>query len=178
MWCTRKFRAVIVFAAALAVGIPGCGFRPLHGHDAGGAPEQLAAIRIALINDRVGQRLRNLLLDRLTPLGPPAQPGYLLSVDLRESLRNIAIRKDETATRANLTLTARFHLRRVGRSNSFRGTAVSTNSYNILDSDFATLSAETDARGRALRDLAEEIRTRIAAALTNPAFFGGGGKNR
>ncbi len=170
MWCIHNFRVAIILAAVLAA-VAGCGFRPLHGASGGGARDQLATVRITQIPDRVGQKLHNLLLDRLTPTGPPATPHYVLSVSLREARQTLAIRKDETATRANLTLTAGFTLRRLDRDETYVGTAMSTNSYNILESEFATLSAEIDARDRALRVLAEEIRTRVATALINPVFF-------
>jgi LPS-assembly lipoprotein len=42
------------------------------------------------------------------------------------------------------------------------GIAVVRNSYDLLRNKFATLAAEDDARTRALRELAEEIRTRLA----------------
>ena len=37
----------------------------------------------------------------------------------------------------------------------------------MLGSDFATLGAESDARNRALRSIAEDLRLRVAGALTN-----------
>jgi LPS-assembly lipoprotein len=170
-------KARIILSAAVATlmlaGLAGCGFRPLYGGDAGGSAASLAQIRIANIPDRPGQQLRNLLLDRLTPLGPPARPAYELSVVLREARHDLAIRKDESATRANLVLTASFVLVPADARDArrFAGSAVSTNSFNRVRSDFAALSAENDARNRALRVLAEEIRLRIAAALQNPAAF-------
>jgi hypothetical protein len=60
----------------------------------------------------------------------------------------------------------------LGNRGVFKGTVLSTNSYNVLDSGFATLSAEKDARNRALRSLAEEIRLRVGTALQNPSIFG------
>ena len=171
MLCIPDMCRSILLAAALAAGLSGCGFRPLHGHGGGGAQQDLATVRIAQIPDRIGQKLHNRLVDRLTPKGQPARPAYVLSVSLTESLHNLAIRKDESATRANLTLTANFSLVRSGGGSSFNGVAMSTNSYNILQSNFATLSAENDARDRALRVLADEIRARVSAALVNPQFF-------
>ncbi len=171
MSCIIKFRAAAVVAVMLAVGLSGCGFRPLHGQGGAGAEADLAMIHIVRIPDRNGQKLHNLLLDRLNPKGSPARPAYVLSVSLAESRQNLAIRKDESATRANLTLTADFTLLREGGNKTYKGAAVSINSYNILTSDFATLSAENDARNRALRTLADEIRGRVAAALVNPEFF-------
>ena len=46
-----------------------------------------------------------------------------------------------------------------GRSRSFT-------SYNIVQSDFATLAAEKDARERTLRELADDITTKVAVFLS------------
>ena len=105
----------------------------------------------------------------LAPRGPAARLNYRLTVTLTESKVTLAIEKDETATRANLTINAKFTLVALNNPQfkDFKGSALSTNSYNILTSDFATLSSQNDARNRALRTLAEEIRLRVAAALSS-----------
>ena len=43
--------------------------------------------------------------------------------------------------------------------------AVSINSYNILRSEFASLSAENDARARAVSQISDEIKTQIGIFL-------------
>lgn len=176
MWSTRKpaeSGCAAVLSAVVLCALTGCGFHPLYGESTPSNAAALAAIRIEQIADRSGQKLRNMLLDRLTPTGPPSHPAYTLSVKLTETRQELAIRKDERATRANLTVTARFVLRAVRdpRAGLFAGVASSTNSYNVLMSEFATLSAENDARDRALQTLSEEIRLRVAAALQNPQVF-------
>jgi len=70
-----------------------------------------------------------------------------------------------------LTLVAQFALSPVGEARVFRSSAVSANGYNVLQSEFATLAAQRDARERALSQLAEQISLRVAAALHNPAMF-------
>lgn len=165
----RMWRAMPALGAALMAAA--CGFQPLYGERGPGSAAAMALIEIKLIEDRIGQKFRALLQEKLTPNGPPYRPNYILIVTLNESRRGLAIRKDETATRANLVLRAAFTLRpaRVGLAGGvprgFTGTVSSTNSYNVLQSEFATQSAETDARDRALRILAEQIRLRIAMAL-------------
>ena len=175
MWfiVNRHLRVAVCFTAILS---GGCGFRPLYKAGGGSDPTALASVEIAKIQDREGQHLRNLLMAGLSPRGPAARADYRLKVTLTENKTELAIRKDETATRANLTIYARFELvaLRDPSLGAFRGNALSTNSYNILTSDFATLSAENDARKRALRTLAEEIRLRIAAAIGNPQAFSKG----
>ncbi len=149
---------------ALLIGLGACGFRPLYSerHNAGVTAE-LAAIRIELIADRTGQKLHNFLLDRLNPKGPAARPRYRLKIKVLTRRRELGIRKDETATRANLTLTANYRLRdwRTGRS-LYQGTSSSTNSYNILESDFSTLAALNDVTTRAARELSQKIKTRLS----------------
>ncbi len=159
-----KRPAPLAMPLALLIGLGACGFRPLYSerHDAGVTAE-LAATRIDLIADRTGQKLHNFLLDRLTPKGPAAPPRYRLKVEVLTQRRELGIRKDETATRANLTLTARYTLRDWRTSRRlYQGASSSTNSYNILESDFATLAALNDVTTRAARELSEKIKTRLS----------------
>ncbi len=157
---------VAIAATACAV-VAGCGFEPLHARKTGAAPSLLAKIRIEPITDRIGQQLHNLLLDRLNPKGRPVAARYVLSVKLTESLQQLGVRKDEVATRANLVMRASFRLARAKDDFTLlKANAISANSYNILRSEFATLSAENDARARAVRELSDEIRTRIGIYLS------------
>ena len=135
MWWSRLLAAIAV-AALLA----GCGFRPLYG-TAGENRQvaaQLAQIRIQTIPDRTGQKLRNFLLDRLNPNGQPAQPLYYLQVTINVSRTDLGIERDETATRALLVLTANYQLiNRTRKVVLVKGSTQSTNSFNIVASDFA-----------------------------------------
>jgi LPS-assembly lipoprotein len=152
--------------------LAGCGFRPLHNvaQDSGTSPpESLAATRIQPLEGRVGQDLHNLLRDRLNPSGQPSKPAYLLEVELRKSTTELAIRKDETATRANLTMSADYKLRDFEtKAVLLNSRSVSVNSYNILDALYATTVAEDDAVKRGLRELADEIRLRLAIYFAGP----------
>lgn len=155
--------------AAVMVLVAGCGFQPLHGRQESRDNATLALRQVAVppIPERLGQMLRIELTTRLTPNGAPKAPLYVLNVSMTESRQNLAVRKDATATRANLIISATFELERVQTNeNLLSGTVRSINSYNILDADFATLSAESDARRRAARDLATEIESRLGIFLS------------
>lgn len=159
----RRLLAVGALGAALA--ISGCGFEPIHGQRSGASGAVLSSVDIGLIGDRTGQMLRNELLQQMHPRGA-TRTRYGLSITLKENLANLGIRKDEVATRANLTLTAGFTITELsGARRKFSGSARSVNSYNTLTSDFATLSAREDARRRAVGQLALEIRKRISVWL-------------
>jgi len=155
----------LVFALLV---LSGCGFQPLYGKSSdANTISKISEIKINPIKDRLGQQLHNYLLTALNPRGAPGNPLYLLEVLLTESKASLAVRKSAFATRANLQVTASFRLipTKKGRP-VFSGNSAITVSYNILNSDFATLSAEKDARNRAVREIAEDIRIQLAAYLS------------
>ncbi|MCK6449952.1 MAG: LPS assembly lipoprotein LptE [Alphaproteobacteria bacterium] len=163
---SRRALAALLLAAAAA----GCGFQPLYGDRSSNADAaaELAAVKINTISDRNGQILHNLLLDRINSKGRPAAALYALDIQLTEQKASVGIIKDSTATLAQLSSTANYTLydlkKKVvlqqGRSRSFT-------SYNIVESNFATLAAEHDARERTLRELADDITTKVAVFLSS-----------
>jgi len=158
--------------AALLLALAACGFRPLHlppEPDSQAGSDRLAKTLIRPIEGRVGQRLHNLLRDRLNPSGQPARPAYLLEISLSKTIREQAIQTDETATRANLTLRARYTVRDAGtRSALFSGQTISTSGYNILINLYATKTAEDGAVRRGLRVLADNLRLELSAHFAKP----------
>ncbi len=159
----RRGALLVPLAGMLA--LSGCGFQPMYARteSAPASPvDKMAAVRIAPLPDRIGQQMHNLLRDRLNPRGQPRDPAYLLKLRLSESRRELGVRKDETATRANLFVRAVFSLREMkSKRVLLKGSTTSVNSYNILTDQFATMFSENDARKRALRELSDAIRTRL-----------------
>ena len=171
-WSRRRVcRAGTGALAVVGLGsAAGCGFQPLYSQPEADTTvsTDLAAVRIEPLRDRVGQRMHNFLRDRLNPQGQPVAPSYRLQVELSETLSELGVRRDETATRANLRMEASFALRTYGGDQPlFAGRATSTTSYDILDNPFATTVSEGDARERALRELADDIQTRLAVYFAN-----------
>ncbi|PPR11051.1 MAG: hypothetical protein CFH41_01151 [Alphaproteobacteria bacterium MarineAlpha11_Bin1] len=163
-WNRRRLGLAIYGAATLL--LSGCSFQPIHGDRSAASGRALANFEIAKIADRTGQMMRNELLQQLQPRGRARTPRFKLSVYLTESRSNLAIRKDDVATRANLTLAASYAVaNRSDGTQLLSGQTRSVNSYNILTSDFATLSAQADARNRAIRQLARNIKERLAVWL-------------
>lgn len=164
---TSRRAALALF---LVLPLAACGFEPLYGNrqQAGDAVfNDFHQIKVATIPERSGQMLRNELLDRLNYRGEPAQPRYELKVSLKEERRDVLVRSDEVATAADLTLTASYEL--VDRANSAvlaKGSPRSINRYNVLASPYATLSSAEDARRRAAKQLADDIRARLGVYFT------------
>lgn len=154
----------------LCVLLAGCGYQPLygeHGADNASVADEMALIRIESIPDRVGQEMYNMLRERLNPYGKPERPKYALKVALTERRDNLFLERDETATRANLTLRASFILTRIDDGSIVAtGLSRSVSSYDILSSQFASVISEQDARLRGARAISDEIRTRLALALS------------
>ena len=158
----RRLLGVLGIGVGLAAA--GCGFRPLYGTAAGGpVHESFASVRIAVIPDRSGQIMRNFLIQRLNPAGRPVDPAYELRVALAEREQRLAITQEDVAERNNLLVTASYSLRNVGTNEVvFSNSNTTMTSFTILLDEVATLSAEQDARERALRSLSDQIRLELA----------------
>lgn len=166
-WSRREFWRLLagIAAAAPLAGLTACGFRPLYGQKQQNqdVAASLASVRIDPLRDRVGQQMHNFLRDRLNPDGQPTAPSYRLHIELRETLTELGVRRDETASRANLRMDANFALLAYGgEAPLLMGRSSSTTSYDILNNPFATTVSEADARERALREVADDIQTRLA----------------
>jgi LPS-assembly lipoprotein len=150
---------VLVIAATL---LGACGFHPLYGNrPAGDAAADLAQVRIEPIPDRVGQQLRNELVDMFDTRVVPESSRYVLAVKLSETTQNVAVERSQLATRANYQIDAVFSLHDTQETLfSSRRTVIA--SYNILLADFATLTSAQDAQTRAVRELAEAIRASLS----------------
>jgi len=163
-WSRRELTRLFL-GAATTIALAGCGFQPLYGPGINNAEvsTSLASVRVEPLNDRAGQQMHNFLRDRLNPRGQPADANYSLQVQLTERLQELGVRRDETATRANLRMEADFALLSIdGQRQLMAGQSVSTTSYDILTNPFATTVSEETARERALREVADDIQTRLA----------------
>lgn len=163
MWWSRALLLVVL----VTLGPAGCGFRPMYGTPGGaaaGVDADLGSIRIEPIKDRTGQQLRNALLQRLSPRGEAADYAYTLQIRLSESVSNLGFRKDTYATVANMAITAQVLLS--GDRATLLSDAVTTTVYfDHLGPRYASVAMERDAEERALNQLADDIRNRIAVAI-------------
>jgi LPS-assembly lipoprotein len=169
--------AKLCAAAALLLAVSACGFKPLYGenprNDNWASTDYLAQVRILPLEDRTGQIMHNLLRDRLNPKGQPGDPGYYLVVFVQERDEDMAIQRDETATRVNLRVLSEFRLLNQDRSEVlFQSQAVSYNSYNVLDSELATMTSQEAALERSLIEVADNIKSQLAAFFSRETQSG------
>ena len=144
----------------------GCGFQPLYSHGSGNSSQvlnQLARIQVSPIESRIGQILRNLLQDKLTPSGVPSSPTYRLAISLEETRSDMAILRDSTSTFAKVKMKAQYQLINIETKNVLNsGTATSTTVFNIVSSEYANINAQKDARRRTVRIISETVKERLA----------------
>lgn len=164
MWW-RSFCVLGVLALA------GCGFTPLYAAqgESSAIITQLAQIKIHPVKDRMGQQLYNELINRLNPMGYPESPAYVLTTRLTESKSGLGVQRDSSATFAKLRVDARYELRAAqGGTLLYRGKAKAVASYNILESTFATFSAEEDAQSRAVIQIAADMHQSLSLYFKHP----------
>jgi LPS-assembly lipoprotein len=150
----------------LAAGLGACNFRPLYlaqGGDNSAVRTELAAIEIRGLDGRLGYLLRDALLDELNPATADVPPRYVLNVRLSSSARALGIQLDNTITRYNLALTARFQLREKAANEILVASTVRRiSSYNVSREPYADLVASQTAERRAAQEVATDIRTLLA----------------
>jgi LPS-assembly lipoprotein len=84
-------------------------------------------------------------------------------VGLSVASTGVSLSRDNTTSRTSITTTARYSLvdSASGRA-LFSATSRATDAYDVLVSDYATLVSRDDAVNRALREVSDDIRTRLA----------------
>ncbi|PHS78955.1 MAG: hypothetical protein COB59_04270 [Rhodospirillaceae bacterium] len=155
-----------------SIGLSACGFTPLYGQQNNNTHvlAALDSISIARIPDHVGQMMRLELQHRLSPKASNRAAQYQLNVTLSEGIASLAVDQSAFVTRSNLNLTGTYKLVRLSdNAVILSGNARTVASYNILSSDFATITAQANARKLAVVDVAKIVQTHIAAHFKTTA---------
>lgn len=155
----------LIFSLMLAA----CGFKPLY--EAGGSSTQmqaeLASIEVGPIADRLGQIMRNRLVARLNA---GTRPEYRLEVVLTQSSETFGVRPDTATTQEQLTLVADMQLIKFGEETPVITQSLrARSSFDVVLSDFATVSQREDTAQRLALDLAERIHRRLALHFAQEA---------
>ena len=158
-----------VAALILSLMLAACGFTPLY--EAGGSSAQmqtqLSSIDVGPIADRIGQVMRNRLVSRLNA---GARPEYRLDVVLTQSSETFGVRPDTATTQEQLTLVADIQLIKYGQEEPvIRQSLRARSSFDVVLSDFATVSQREDTAQRLALDLAERIHRRLALHFAQEA---------
>jgi LPS-assembly lipoprotein len=140
-----------------------CGFQPMYAPAGGG--NAIGPVQIGEIPGRAGHTLRT-ELSRILAVENDGTPPMQLEVTLVENVAQLGIRRDESATRAELRLTANYVLTpATGQGRVMRGSVVSTANYDIPTAAFGEIAAQDDARDRAAETMAQRFRSELALRM-------------
>jgi LPS-assembly lipoprotein len=155
--------------AALALGgaLAGC-FQPLYGEASHpGLVEDLQAIEVAPIKDRIGHYLADNLTTDLNGTGQTPTPKYRLTVTVSTATSTPTVSSlTNVATSATVSGEAKYTLNKVdGGAQVLSGTATAFAAYDRFQQRYSDLRAERDAEIRLARALSSEISQRLASEL-------------
>lgn len=164
-------RRAVRFAAAvsLAASLAGC-FQPMYAGVAGSQlRDRMAAIKVDPISDRVGHYLGNELMFALNGTGSDVAPVYRLTVSLSERVQTPLVDTySGRATAGTVVIDANYKLSSIADGKILaQGIAFTAASYDRTSQRFADMRAARDAEIRDAKALADQIQTRIAAALSS-----------
>lgn len=157
------------FVVILSLMLAACGFQPLY--EAGGSSAEmqarLASVEVGPIADRLGQIMRNRLVSRLNA---GTRPEYRLDVVLTQSSETFGVRPDTATTQEQLTLVADVRLLKFGEEDPVIEQSLrARSSFDVVLSDFATVSQREDTAERLALELAERIHRRLALHFAKDA---------
>lgn len=161
----RSRRAFLAGGIAACIGaLTGCGWEPLYADRAAGpADAELAAIKVAPIPERVGQRLALQLRQWLNPSGTPVPSRYLLNTLLQTSRLDLGVLPSGFGTRAQVAMSTTFTLVDIATGAALiTGVSHAAESFDIVANYYSNVVAEENARERAV----EEIRRDMVSQLT------------
>src|SRR5260370_9232430 len=154
-------------ALSLAGGLAGC-FQPLYGEAAHpGLVEDLRAIEVQPIKERVGHYLAENLIAEVNGTGQSPPPKYHLTVTVSLGTQTPTVNSEiNAASSATLTGDATYTLTRVdGGVQILTGNATAAAAYDRTTQRYADMRAARDAEIRIARALSSEISLRLASAL-------------
>jgi LPS-assembly lipoprotein len=168
----RHRRAFVGWSLGLILGLglvalAGCGWAPLYADPVSGpADEELRAIGVASIPERIGQRLALGLRESLNPTGQPTRQRYLLRTTLQVTRLDLGIQTQGLGTRGRLDAYANFALSdSTSGTPLFGGTSHVAESFDILANEYSDVVAEDDARTRAAEEMRRDIVNRLTLFL-------------
>ncbi len=156
----------LVLGLGLSI-LGGCGWAPLYADpETGAADEELRAIRVAPIPERIGQRLALALRESLNPTGEATKQRYILTTTLQISRSDLGIQTQGLGTRGRLDAYANFTLRdSIGGAQLLTGSSHVAESFDILANNYSNVVAEDDARTRAVEEMRRDIVSRLILLL-------------
>ena len=172
-----QHKKIYTVLAVLTLGITACGFEPLYVEKTsnnGGwyynnefdtdIVYEMSQIKVEGAADRIGQMVKNELIDDLTPRGVPQHAKYFLKLEPINSKRTeLALRDDITATREKVKYTVKYSLWSKEKGELVSGKSWIFLSYDLLDNPYSTTMDKKKVEKDGAKILANDISLRIGA---------------
>ena len=124
-----------VLLASLTLLLAACGFQPMYAPAGSGGAAAIGPVEVAQIEGKAGHVLKT-ELDRMFAVEDNGAAPALLEITLQEQVTPIGIRRDESATRAELRLIANYVLTPADHSRVMRGSVFTVVNYDIPTAAF------------------------------------------
>ncbi len=160
----RQLTAIALLFASLIVS--GCSYRPLYGGgaDGKGVAVALSGIAVDEQKNRAGQIVRNNLISSFGSTGSQ----YVLRLTPEEKSQQLSAYSAQKLERHRYNLKVKFELASATSGETLvSGSSFSNVSYDTVEQPIADLRAAENARERAAREVAEDIRLRLAAHFSS-----------
>lgn len=126
--------------------------------------DQMEKIRIESIDGRFGQKLRNKLIDLISPEGAGSDYEYkLYTIPDEVSIERQALRKDITATRERAKYKVVYYMTDRTGKELVRSDSVAFVSYDIMSNPYSTTMAQKKAESDAANIISNDMVLRIGA---------------
>lgn len=168
----HKFKILL-----MAFCLTACGFKPLYverqsdekwyykGDFDTSITDEISQIKVEPATDRIGQLVRNELLDNFTPKGVPDHPKYRLEImNIQKSEAKQAMRDDITATRERVEYKLNYELYDVATGQAIvKGNTIALLGFDIMANPYSTTFSQKKIEKDAAKIMANDISLRIGA---------------
>ena len=161
----RQLTSIALLTVALILG--GCSYRPLYGtgSDGKGVAVAMSGIAVDEQKNRAGQLVRNNLI---SSFGTSGTSSYVLRLVPEEKSTELSSNSAVKLERHRYNLKVGYELADAQSGNTITsGSSFSNVSYDTVEQPIADLRAAENARERASREVAEDIRLRLAAYFSS-----------
>lgn len=162
---------------ALFILVSACGFEPLYVEKTGGNDlwyynneydtdivQEMAQIKISGVSDRIGQLIKNELMDTFNPHGTPKNAKYFLKIEpVERETTEQALRDDITATREKVKYTVNYEMWSEKRGHLVSGKSWVYLSYDLLDNPYSTTMDKKKIEKDGAKIIANDISLRVAS---------------
>ena len=171
------YKTKIAMILAAVCGLAACGFEPLYVEKTAGDDlwyynnkfdtdivREMAQIKVETVSDRIGQMIKNELMDTFNPYGTPKCAKYFLKLQpvLAHTVQQ-ALRDDITATREKVKYTVKYSLWDKENGQLVSGKSWVYLSYDLLDNPYSTTMDKKKVEKDGAKIIANDISLRIGA---------------